>query len=160
MKILQNTCLISAVLAWAVAQLCKLLIELIAHHRLDWERLTGDGGMPSGHSATVTALAVAALLQYGAASFQFAISAVLAIIVMHDAMGVRWQAGQHARTINELLLKLSDTPPEQLLEEFLGTPRCRWPAVLCWALRWLFCIPSRKNITQPPRQIPWGCFLI
>lgn len=35
-------------------------------------------------------------------------------------MGVRWQAGQHARTINELLLKLSDTPPEQLLEEFLG----------------------------------------
>ena len=57
MKILQNTCLISAVLAWAVAQLCKLLIELIAHHRLDWERLTGDGGMPSGHSATVTALA-------------------------------------------------------------------------------------------------------
>ena len=57
MEILQNTCLISAVLAWAVAQLCKLLIELIAHHRLDWERLTGDGGMPSGHSATVTALA-------------------------------------------------------------------------------------------------------
>ena len=138
MEILQNTCLISAVLAWAVAQLCKLLIELIAHHRLDWERLTGDGGMPSGHSATVTALAVAALLQYGAASFQFAISAVLAIIVMHDAMGVRWQAGQHARTINELLLKLAP----------------------CWEPLWLFCIPSRKNITQPPRQIPWGCFLI
>ena len=66
MEILQNTCLISAVLAWAVAQLCKLLIELIAHHQLDWERLTGDGGMPSGHSATVTALAAAALLQYGA----------------------------------------------------------------------------------------------
>ena len=60
MEILQNTCLISAVLAWAVAQLCKLLIELIAHHQLDWERLTGDGGMPSGHSATVTALAAAA----------------------------------------------------------------------------------------------------
>ena len=120
MTLLQNTCLIAALLAWAIAQLCKVLIELIAHRRLDWQRLTGDGGMPSGHSATVTALAVAALLQYGAASFQFAISAVLAIIVMHDAMGVRWQAGQHARTINELLLKLSDTPPEQLLEEFLG----------------------------------------
>lgn len=120
MEILQNTCLISAVLAWAAAQLCKLLIELIAHHRLDWERLTGDGGMPSGHSATVTALAGAALLQYGAASFQFAISAVLAIIVMHDAMGVRWQAGQHARTINELLLKLNGAPPEEMLEELLG----------------------------------------
>ena len=120
MALLQNVCLISAILAWAVAQLCKLLIELIAHHRLDWERLTVDGGMPSGHSATVTALAVAALLQYGAASFPFAISAVLAIIVMHDAMGVRWQAGQHARTINELLLKLNGAPPEKMLEELLG----------------------------------------
>lgn len=49
MEILQNTCLISAVLAWAVAQLCKLLIELIAHHQLDWERLTGRRrGCPAG----------------------------------------------------------------------------------------------------------------
>lgn len=143
MEILQNTCLISAVLAWAAAQLCKLLIELIAHHRLDWSRLTGDGGMPSGHSATVTALAAAALLQYGAASFQFAISAVLAIIVMHDAMGVRWAGRQHARTINELLLKLSDTPPEQLLEEFLGhTPlQVACGALLGAAVAILYSLP-------------------
>lgn len=143
MEILQNTCLISAVLAWAAAQLCKLLIELIAHHRLDWSRLTGDGGMPSGHSAVVTALAVTALLQYGAASFQFAVSAILAMVVMHDAMGVRWQAGQHARTINELLLKLSDTPPEQLLEEFLGhTPlQVACGALLGAAVAILYSLP-------------------
>lgn len=99
--------------------------------------------VPSGHSATVTALAAAALLQYGAASFQFAISAVLAIIVMHDAMGVRWQAGQHARTINELLLKLSDTPPEQLLEEFLGhTPlQVACGALLGAAVAILYSLP-------------------
>ena len=109
----------SAVLAWAAAQLCKLFIELLAHHRLDWHRLTGDGGMPSGHAATVTALATAALLRYGATSGAFAVSTVLAIIVMHDAMGVRWQAGQHARTINELLER-NDAPPEALLEELLG----------------------------------------
>ena len=97
----------------------------------------------SGHSATVTALAAAALLQYGAASFQFAISAVLAIIVMHDAMGVRWQAGQHAHTINELLLKLSDTPPEQLLEEFLGhTPlQVACGALLGAAVAILYSLP-------------------
>ena len=115
-----NACLMPAVLAWTAAQLCKLLIERVAHHRLDWSRLTGDGGMPSGHSATVTALAAAALLRYGAASFAFAVSAVLAVIVMHDAMGVRWQAGQHARTINELLLERNAAPPEALLEELLG----------------------------------------
>ena len=143
MTLLQNTCLIAALLAWVIAQLCKVLIELIAHRRLDWQRLTGDGGMPSGHSAVVTALAVTALLQYGAASFQFAVSAILAMVVMHDAMGVRWQAGQHARTINELLLKLSDTPPEQLLEEFLGhTPlQVACGALLGAAVAILYSLP-------------------
>lgn len=76
--------------------------------------------MPSGHSATVAALTVAALRQYGASSFAFAVSAVLAAVVMHDAMGVRWQAGQHARTINRLLRREGGTPPEALLEELLG----------------------------------------
>ena len=55
------------------------------------------------HTAVVTALAITALLQYGAASFQFAVSAILAMVVMHDAMGVRWQAGQHA--LNQRLVQ-------------------------------------------------------
>ena len=110
----------TAVLAWLAAQLCKTVIEALTHRRLDWHRLLGDGGMPSSHSATVTGLATATLLRFGAESFAFAVSAVLAIIVMHDAMGVRWQAGQHARTINELLLKLNGAPPEKMLEELLG----------------------------------------
>ena len=141
--IFSNHLLMNALLAWATAQLLKFFIYLAVNRTIDWKRLTGDGGMPSGHSATVTALAVAALLQYGAASFQFAISAVLAIIVMHDAMGVRWQAGQHARTINELLLKLSDTPPEQLLEEFLGhTPlQVACGALLGAAVAILYSLP-------------------
>ena len=141
--IFSNHLLMNALLAWATAQLLKFFIYLAVNRTIDWKRLTGDGGMPSGHSATVTALAGAALLQYGAASFQFAISAVLAIIVMHDAMGVRWQAGQHARTINELLLKLSDTPPEQLLEEFLGhTPlQVACGALLGAAVAILYSLP-------------------
>ena len=111
----------TAVLAWLAAQLCKMVIEALTHRRLDWHRLLGDGGMPSGHSATVTGLAAAALLRFGAESFAFAVSAVLAIIVMHDAMGVRWQAGQHARTLNLLLRRTGESiPPEALLEELLG----------------------------------------
>ena len=97
------------------------MIEALTHRRLDWHRLLGDGGMPSGHSATVTGLATATLLRFGAESFAFAVSAVLAIIVMHDAMGVRWQAGQHARTLNLLLRRTGESiPPEALLEELLG----------------------------------------
>lgn len=111
----------TAVLAWLAAQLCKMVIEALTHRRMDWHRLLGDGGMPSGHSATVTGLAAAALLRFGAESFAFAVSAVLAIIVMHDAMGVRWQAGQHARTLNLLLRRTGESiPPEALLEELLG----------------------------------------
>ena len=111
----------TAVLAWLAAQLCKTVIEALPHRRLDWHRLLGDGGMPSGHSATVTGLAAATLLHFGAESFAFAVSAVLAIIVMHDAMGVRWQAGQHARTLNLLLRRTGESiPPEALLEELLG----------------------------------------
>ena len=111
----------TAVLAGLAAQLCKMVIEALTHRRLDWHRLLGDGGMPSGHSATVTGLATATLLRFGAESFAFAVSAVLAIIVMHDAMGVRWQAGQHARTLNLLLRRTGESiPPEALLEELLG----------------------------------------
>ena len=48
-----------------------------------------------------------------------------------------------ARTINELLLKLSDTPPEQLLEEFLGhTPlQVACGALLGAAVATLYSLP-------------------
>ena len=77
--------------------------------------------MPSGHSATVTALAVTSGLEYGYDSPVFAVCVILAVIVMHDAMGVRMEAGKHAKAINELLEMLdSEETPEVKLKEFLG----------------------------------------
>ena len=55
--IFSNHLLMNALLAWATAQLLKFFIYLAVNRTIDWKRLTGDGGMPSGHSATVTALA-------------------------------------------------------------------------------------------------------
>ena len=111
----------TAVLAWLAAQLCKTVIEALTHRRLDWRRLLGDGGMPSGHSATVTAMATTAALEYGFASPIFAVTAIIGIVVMHDAMGVRREAGKHAKVLNDLMASLSeDTPPEDVLKEFLG----------------------------------------
>ena len=119
--LLHNTLLVNAVLSWAAAQIIKTVIYAVANRRLEWERLFGDGGMPSGHSATVTALAVSAGLEYGLSSPLFALAAVFAIVVMHDAMGVRWEAGQHARMINELMaLVQSDRPADDKLKELLG----------------------------------------
>ena len=138
-----NFVLVTAVCASLLAQLIKVLLNLFIFHRFIAERMWGAGGMPSSHSATVCAMVVATGRYCGVSSPTFAIAAVLSIIVMYDAMGVRWQAGQHAHTINELLLKLSDTPPEQLLEEFLGhTPlQVACGALLGAAVAILYSLP-------------------
>lgn len=82
--IFSNHLLMNALLAWATAQLLKFFIYLAVNRTIDWKRLTGDGGMPSGHSATVTALAVTSGLEYGYDSPVFAVCVILAVIVMHE----------------------------------------------------------------------------
>ena len=132
-QLFHNHLLINALLAWTAAQVLKFLIYLAVNRSIDWSRLMGDGGMPSGHSATVTALAVTAGLEYGLDTPVLAVCVVLAIIVMHDAMGVRREAGKHAQAINELLETLNNTElePDVKLKEFLGhTPM----QVCCGAL--------------------------
>ncbi|MEA4992562.1 hypothetical protein SDC9_147371 [bioreactor metagenome] len=121
MTLWNNHLLMNAVIAWITAQVLKVIIYALVNRRLDIRRLFGDGGMPSGHSATVTALAVTAGLECGLDSAAFAVSAILAIIVMHDAMGVRLEAGKHAKALNELLeLASSDLENEVKLKEFVG----------------------------------------
>ena len=138
--IFRNHLLMNALLAWATAQILKFFIYLAVNRTIDWKRLTGDGGMPSGHSATVTALAVTSGLEYSCASPAFAVCVVLALIVMHDALGVRREAGRHAKAINELLETLSSQQePDVKLKEFLGhTPmQVCCGAVLGFAVAWI-----------------------
>ena len=119
-----NPFLLTALSSWAIAQVLKALINAAVTHTWDVRRLFGDGGMPSGHSATVASLAAAAALHCGTGSFEFAISAVLAIIVCHDAMGVRLETGKQAALLNEIVeafnLLLVDDLPEEKLKEFVG----------------------------------------
>ena len=89
-------------LAWVIAQIIKIVTGLISERKFKWDRIFGDGGMPSGHSATVCALATLSGWTQGFDSAFFAISMILAIIVMNDAMGVRREAGKHAASIKEL----------------------------------------------------------
>lgn len=121
-SVLHNRLLICALISWAVAQIIKTVIYAIVNREINWSRLMGDGGMPSGHSATVTSMAAAAAVEYGLSSAVFAIAAILAIIVMHDAMSVRYEAGKHAQALNELLelLDRRDITDEIKLKEFLG----------------------------------------
>ena len=122
--IFSNRILMSAFWGWFVAQVLKTIIYVIVNKNFNPERLMGDGGMPSSHSATVMALVTSTFLTYGAGSFEFAISGVLALIVMHDAMGVRRQAGKQAVMINNMMDWFKeldqDIPVEQKLKEFVG----------------------------------------
>ncbi|MDN0033758.1 divergent PAP2 family protein [Oscillibacter valericigenes] len=121
MELLENHLLINSLIAWAAAQIIKTIIYASVNRTLDFHRLVGDGGMPSGHSATVTALAVTAGLEYGVDSAIFAVATILAVIVMHDAMGIRLEAGRHAKALNELLeLFSSDIKSDEKMKEILG----------------------------------------
>ena len=124
LDLISNRFLITGVSSWFVAQVLKTIIHAIINKKLVLERMFGDGGMPSGHSATVTSLAVISALSFGFGSFQFAVTALLAIIVCHDAMGVRLETGKQAVAIKELMrtveILTNKDLPEVKLKEFVG----------------------------------------
>lgn len=94
--------------AWAVAQFIKFFLALIRGEG-NIRYLYASGGMPSVHSATVCSLATWALIDGGSGSALFGLTTVFAAIVMYDSFGVRRSAGEHARTINQLVNDLSLT---------------------------------------------------
>ncbi|KAL3003271.1 hypothetical protein AAZX31_08G099800 [Glycine max] len=98
-SITSNYPLISAIVAFALAQSIKFFTTWFKDRRWDLKQLVGSGGMPSSHSATVTALAAAIGLQEGFGGPLFATALVFACIVMYDATGVRLQAGRQAEVI-------------------------------------------------------------
>lgn len=122
--LITNPFLLTGVFSWFVAQVLKTVIFLIINKKLDLTRMFGDGGMPSGHSATVTSMALLIGLVCGMGSVEFAISAILAIIVCHDATGVRRETEKQAFIINELVKAVEELAEENLpevkLKQFVG----------------------------------------
>lgn len=120
-----NEIFISAATGWFVAQVLKTIIHTFLTKDFSIERMYGSGGMPSSHSSTVTALATSSYFLHGAGSSEFAISSILAIIVMYDARGVRRETGIQAKVLNELIELLADVhneimPLDEKLKEFVG----------------------------------------
>ncbi len=124
LQIQENPVLITAILAWAVAQVTKTIIAACHEKRINFRRLVDSGGMPSAHSAFVTSLAVASGITDGWDSTLFALATAFALIVMYDAAGVRQAAGRQARVLNRIVLDLNknDFHPERLKELVGHTP--------------------------------------
>ena len=99
-QIFTNRILVVGIVSWFLAQIFKMFSNFLLTKKFSIERLFGDGGMPSAHTATVVSVATATGLYEGFDSAFFAVAAILAIIVMHDAMNVRYQAGKQAALLN------------------------------------------------------------
>jgi len=123
LAIFRNPVLIGGLSAWALAQVLKLPIEYFRSGHWDWSLLLRAGGMPSSHSALVTASAHGIGLFVGFDSALFALSVALALIVIYDATGIRRQAGKHATIINAMVQDILEghaLRSQEKLREVLG----------------------------------------
>jgi acid phosphatase family membrane protein YuiD len=122
-SIFHNQVLLISVAASLIAQILKLPIEYMSHGKVNLRVLVGTGGMPSSHSALVTALAAGVGQAKGWDGVEFAIATIFAVIVMYDAAGVRQAAGKQARILNQIVDELLQEHPvfnENRLKELLG----------------------------------------
>lgn len=118
-----NHVLVLSGLSWATAQVLKFLIYAAEHRELNWAYLLTGGGMPSSHSAFVCTCATSVAFLSGLASSAFAISVVLALIVMYDAANVRHETGQQAKVLNHIMECWAEMKPEEFtgqLKELVG----------------------------------------
>ncbi|KAL6520528.1 hypothetical protein OROMI_032290 [Orobanche minor] len=147
-----NYPLISAFLAFAIAQSFKFISSWYKEKRWDLKLLIGSGGMPSSHSATVTALAVAIGFQDGFGGSLFALALILAFVVMYDATGVRLHAGRQAEVLNQIVYELPAEHPlaeSRPLRELLGhTP----PQVCAGAILGVFIATTAHLISDSGSQ--------
>ncbi|HEX6305414.1 MAG TPA: divergent PAP2 family protein [Anaerolineales bacterium] len=120
--IFSNRILISGIIAWSFAQIIKVPLNYLTERRWDWALLLRAGGMPSSHSALVTAVAHTIGLFSGFDTPVYALAVAIAIIVIYDATGIRRQAGKHAEVINAMIRDLTHGHPlqEERLREVLG----------------------------------------
>ena len=123
-EIITNKVLIIPLCSWVLAQLLKVIIILMQKRQLDLRYLVSSGGMPSAHSAVVTSLATSVALIQGFGSVAFGISAVLALVVMYDAAGLRQSVGKQSIVLNRILREFRHRRPVielgRDLREFIG----------------------------------------
>ena len=121
-SLLQNHVLIAGSIAWILGQSLKFPLDFLINKRWNWGIILSSGGLPSSHSALVTAVALSIGIQEGFNTSLFALSCALAMIVIYDAAGVRRQAGIHAKRINEIMRNFIESGhlEEDDLKEMLG----------------------------------------
>ena len=117
MKITGNHIIDCALVAWFLAQVIKVILDLILTRKFDWHRFVSSGGMPSSHSAFVVACTTAVAQTEGLASPLFGVCVVMAAVVMYDACNVRRSAGDTAKLVNQLLRHVEKLTAEDFADD-------------------------------------------
>ena len=144
--LINNDIMWVSIVASSLAQFLKPLTYWWRLKEFDWHHISATGGMPSSHAALISALATGLGLEYGFDSPLFAIAVVISMIVTYDAQGVRRQAGEHGRAINQIIAELLSGQEigEKEFQEVLGHSRVEVAAGVLFGvaimLAWKFLI--------------------
>lgn len=117
--------LIAALLSMLTAQIIKIIYNLTKRQNLHLKEIFTSGGMPSSHSAMVSALTMAIAIQQGINTPEFSIAAIFSLVVLYDAAGVRRAVGNQAAVLNQIIDALvgkKPIPPKKLSELLGHTP--------------------------------------
>lgn len=113
---------LTAALAWVIAQSIKVILRLVNKHVFDWRLLFSSGGFPSAHSAFVTAISAQIGFLEGVQSSIFALSFGFWCVVVYDSFGVRRAVGIQAQVLNRIQEEVADVTGETFIpiKEILG----------------------------------------
>ena len=117
MRLTGNRLIDCALIAWLLAQVIKVILELLVNRTFDVRRFVSSGGMPSSHSALVVACTTAAARTEGMASPLFGVCVVFSLVVMYDACNVRRSAGDTAKLVNQLLRHVEKLTAEDFADD-------------------------------------------
>lgn len=122
LALLSNFTFMVVSISWFLAQALKVVLYRFTEEKWNFWHFFEAGGMPSAHSAAVTALTLGIILTQGWNSPLFTISLVFALIVMYDATGVRRAAGKQAEILNKIVDDIYSTGKVRIekLREILG----------------------------------------
>lgn len=110
--VFNNYYIMVPLIAWTIAQAIKVTIESIKEKKFKFSRFVGNGGMPSGHAAIVSSLSTMILMENGVESVEFGIVTIFSLIILADAIGVRYETGKQAKAINDIVEDLNENDIE------------------------------------------------
>ncbi|MFA5097432.1 MAG: divergent PAP2 family protein [Candidatus Margulisiibacteriota bacterium] len=121
-ELLKNFPLVSSVSAMVLGQAFKIVYYYFIDRKIDIKHFFEAGGMPSAHSAMVSALVFSVGMRSGWSSPALAIAFAFACIVIYDAVGVRRATGKQSMLIKRILddMNKTDRISGENLHEFMG----------------------------------------